>query len=63
MTTYDLVLRDGLIVDGSGGEPFFGDVAIQGDMIAAVGQVAGNGRRTINADGQAISPGFINMMC
>ncbi|MBE2200343.1 MAG: D-aminoacylase [Anaerolinea sp.] len=63
MTTYDILIRNGLIVDGSGGEPFFGDVAIQGDMIAAVGKVTGNGRRTINADGQAISPGFINMMC
>ncbi len=63
MTTYDMLLRNGLIVDGRGNEPYPGDIAIQGDKIAAVGQVAGNGRATIDAQGQAISPGFINMMC
>ncbi|MEZ4641430.1 MAG: D-aminoacylase [Chloroflexota bacterium] len=63
MTTYDILIHNGLIVDGSGSEPYPGDVAIQGDKIAAVGQVEGNGRIQINAHGHAISPGFINMMC
>ncbi|MFQ5434079.1 MAG: amidohydrolase family protein [Anaerolineae bacterium] len=63
MPVYDVLIRNGLIVDGSGSEPTMGDVAIQGDMIAAVGEVAGNGRFQIDAHGAAISPGFINMMC
>jgi len=63
MPAYDVLIRNGLIVDGSGTEPSMGSVAIQGDMIAAVGEVVGNGRTTIDAHGAAISPGFINMMC
>ncbi|MCA9898104.1 MAG: D-aminoacylase [Anaerolineales bacterium] len=63
MQTYDILIEDGLIVDGSGGEPYLGNVAIQADKIVALGEVAGNGRITIKADGQAVSPGFINMMC
>ncbi|MEZ4593009.1 MAG: D-aminoacylase [Chloroflexota bacterium] len=63
MQTYDILIQDGLIVDGSGEEPTLGSVAIQDDKIVAVGEVAGNGRRVIDAQGQAVSPGFINMMC
>jgi hypothetical protein len=40
---FDLVIRGGTVVDGSGGVPFVGDVAILGGKIAAVGQVAGKG--------------------
>lgn len=60
---YDIVIRGGTIYDGSGGEPYVGDLAIRADRIAAVGDVgelpAG---RTIEAAGMAVSPGFINMM-
>ncbi|MCA9957331.1 MAG: hypothetical protein KC434_21530, partial [Anaerolineales bacterium] len=63
MQTYDILIEDGLIVDGSGSEPYLGNLAIQDDKIVAVGSVAGNGRLTIKAEGQAVSPGFINMMC
>lgn len=61
---YDVVLRNGMIYDGSGSAPFAGDVAIQGDTIAAVGSLQNaRGRAEIDVEGMAIAPGFINMMC
>jgi N-acyl-D-amino-acid deacylase len=60
--TYDVVIRNGVIYDGSGGQPLRGDVAIKGDAIAAVGLVTGKGKAEIDAAGQAIAPGFINML-
>jgi len=60
---YDLVIRHGTVYDGSGGEPFVGDVAIHGDSIVAVGDaVRGRGRGEVDATGYAVSPGFINML-
>ena len=59
--SHDLVIRDGLIVDGTGGEPFAGDLAVDGDTITAIGKVAGAGREEIRADGQAVTPGFIDL--
>ena len=41
MTDYDLIIRSGLVVDGNGSEPFSGDVAVDGGVVAAVGAVAG----------------------
>ena len=62
-TSYDTIIRGGTIVDGSGGSPFTGDVAIRGDRIVAVGpQIDGNAARTIDARGLAVAPGFINML-
>ena len=58
---YDLVIRGGRIVDGSGNPWFSGDVAIKGDRIAAVGRVAGEAKREINASGLVVAPGFIDM--
>jgi N-acyl-D-amino-acid deacylase len=60
---HDLVLRNGTIYDGSGLKPYVGDVAIDGDRIAYVGahrELAG--RTVIDVKGQAIAPGFINML-
>src|SRR5271167_1296205 len=60
---HDVVLHGGLIYDGSGGKPFLGDVAIDGDRIAYVGPKRDlTGRIDIDAHGQAIAPGFINML-
>ena len=60
---YDVLLRGGTIYDGSGGQPFVGDVAIKGDKIAFIGPHApGSAAKTIDATGQAVSPGFINML-
>ncbi len=62
-TQYDLIIRNGLIYDGSGSAPYPGDVAIQGDTIAALGLVENAiGLQEIDAAGQAIAPGFINML-
>ena len=60
--THDLVLRGGTLYDGSGGEPRRGDVAIDGDRIAAVGAVGGRGVRELDAMGLAVAPGFVNML-
>ncbi|HSR52624.1 MAG TPA: D-aminoacylase [Acidobacteriota bacterium] len=62
-TEYDLVIRNGMIYDGLGGEPYQGDVAVNGDTIAAVGDIgAAVGTVEIDAQGQAVAPGFINML-
>jgi N-acyl-D-amino-acid deacylase len=61
---YDVVLRNGTIYDGSGSAPFVGDLAIQGDTIAAIGALADTkGKTELDAGGMAVAPGFINMMC
>jgi N-acyl-D-amino-acid deacylase len=60
---YDVVVRGGTVYDGSGTAPFVGDVAIKGDRIVYVGPRApGGARRTIDARGKAVSPGFVNML-
>jgi N-acyl-D-amino-acid deacylase len=59
---HDVVVRDGVIYDGSGGSPFAADVAIDGDRIVAVGAVPERGRNEIDASGLAVAPGFINML-
>ena len=59
--SHDIVVKDGLIVDGSGGEPYHGDVAIDGDTITAVGKVESQGKQTIQADGKAVTPGFVDL--
>ena len=61
---YDIVLRGGTIYDGSGQAPFVGDLAIQGDVVAAIGDLsAARGKTEIRVAGLAVAPGFINMMC
>jgi N-acyl-D-amino-acid deacylase len=58
---HDLVIRGGLVVDGTGVPGRHADVAIDGDRIVAVGAVAGPARRTIDADGQVITPGWVDI--
>ena len=61
--TYSTLIRGGTIYDGSGGAPYVGDVALQGDKIAYVGpQAPGTAKDVIDAGGKAVSPGFINML-
>ncbi len=60
---YDVVIRNGLILDGSGGEPIRGAVALRADTIALVGDAGqARGAIEIDAEGLAIAPGFINML-
>ena len=57
---YDLVLRGGRVVDGSGLPSFLADVAIKDGKIVEIGRVQGNGGRTIDVHGLVVSPGFID---
>jgi N-acyl-D-aspartate/D-glutamate deacylase len=59
--TYDIVIRGGSIVDGTGSEPVQGDVAIKDGVIVAVGTFAGEGTKEIDATGQMVTPGFIDI--
>ena len=59
---YDLIIRNGTIVDGLGGEPFVGDVAVTDGVIAAVGAVDGDAApREIDATGLLVTPGFVDL--
>ena len=57
----DLVIRDGLIVDGTGSEPFYGDIAIQNETIAEIGKASGKAKQEIDAEGALVTPGFIDL--
>lgn len=57
---FDVIVRNGFVVDGSGEKGFHGDVAVKDGLIAAVGAVTGEGRREINAGGRVVAPGFID---
>ncbi len=60
---YDVVIRNGRIIDGSGNPWVSGDVAIRGNRIAVIGKVdSTHAKRVIDADGLVISPGFIDML-
>lgn len=60
---YDLLIRGGRIVDGTGSPWFRGDVAVRGDRIAAVGLLPGaRARDTVDATGLVVAPGFIDML-
>ncbi|ANO51250.1 N-acyl-D-amino-acid deacylase family protein [Woeseia oceani] len=60
---YDLIIRNGMIYDGSGAAPYRGDVAINGDRIAALGDLGvATGVEEVDAAGMAVAPGFINML-
>ena len=60
---YSFLIRGGTIYDGSGGQPYVGDVALAGDKIVYVGPHApGRAARVVDATGKAVSPGFINML-
>lgn len=61
--TFDIIIRNGTIYDGTGSVPFVGDLAIQHDTIVAIGDLGyAVGKKEINATNLAITPGFINML-
>ena len=58
---FDLVIRNGTVVDGTGAKPFKADVAIQGDRIAAVGVNLEKGAREIDGTGFYVAPGWVDV--
>jgi dihydroorotase/N-acyl-D-amino-acid deacylase len=61
--TYDIIVRNGRIIDGSGNPWYSGDIAIQGDLIAAIGKLDhATAKRAIDASGMVVAPGFIDML-
>jgi N-acyl-D-aspartate/D-glutamate deacylase len=61
MPTYDLIVRNGTIVDGSGAPRFTGDVAVKDGLIAAVGAVHGDAAKEIDAAGKIVAPGWVDV--
>jgi len=59
--TYDVVIRAGTVVDGTGAPPRRADVAIAGDRVVAIGDLDGGGRREIDASGAYVTPGFVDV--
>jgi N-acyl-D-aspartate/D-glutamate deacylase len=57
----DLLIRGGLVVDGTGAEPFEADVAVAGGRIVAVGKLNGGAREEIDARGRVVTPGFVDI--
>lgn len=57
---FDLLIKDGVVVDGSGAPRFHADIGIQGGKIAAIGRLRERASRTINAGGQVVAPGFVD---
>src|ERR1051325_7076486 len=60
---YDLLIKNGRIIDGSGRPAFHGDVGVEGGKIVETGRLDGAARRTIEADGRGIAPGFVDNHC
>ncbi|HVW68366.1 MAG TPA: D-aminoacylase [Steroidobacteraceae bacterium] len=60
--SYDVVIRNGRVIDGSGNPWLAADIAISGDKLVRIGRVTGRGRREIDATGLYVSPGWIDMM-
>ncbi len=58
---YDLIIRGGTIVDGSGAAKFTGDIAIQGNKIAAVGEIDAPAKQDIDAAGMLVTPGWVDV--
>lgn len=59
---FDLLVVNGMVYDGLGGDPFRADLGVKGDRIVAIGSDLGNADQTIDASGLAVAPGFINML-
>ena len=61
--TYDLLIKNGRIIDGSGMPAFMGDVGIRDGKIVQIGRLRGDAKRTLDAEGLVVAPGFIDSHC
>ena len=61
MPTYDLIIRGGTIVDGTGAPRFTGDIAVKDGLIAAVGAIKGDAKDEIDATGKIVAPGWVDV--
>src|ERR1700693_4149813 len=61
--TYDILIKNGRIVDGSGGPSFRGDVGVKDGKIVEIGKLSGPATRTVDAGGRVVAPGFIDNHC
>ena len=61
MPTYDLVVRGGTVIDGTGGKARSADVAVKDGVVVEVGDIDGTAERTIDADGALVTPGFVDI--
>ena len=60
---YDIIIRDGILYDGTGSKPFTGDIGIKSDKIVKISKsIDGQAKEEVDALGLAVSPGFINML-
>jgi N-acyl-D-aspartate/D-glutamate deacylase len=60
---YDLLIKNGRIIDGSGMPSFRGDVAVRAGKIVELGKLSGAAARVIDADGLVVAPGFVDNHC
>lgn len=58
---YDVVIRNGKIIDGSGAKPFIGDIAINEGTISLIGEIKGSGKKEIDAKGNLVTPGWVDV--
>jgi N-acyl-D-amino-acid deacylase len=61
--SYDLLIKNGRVVDGSGGPSYNGDVGVKDGKIVEIGKISGTASRTVDAGGQVVAPGFIDNHC
>jgi len=62
VTRYDLLIENGIVYDGNGGQAYIADIGINGDRVVAIGQLRASANDVINAEGLVVAPGFINML-
>ncbi len=58
---YDVLIKNGTVVDGTGKQSYQADVAVQADRIAEIGKITGSAKRTIDAEGHIVTPGFVDI--
>jgi N-acyl-D-aspartate/D-glutamate deacylase len=61
MSEFDVVIRHGTVIDGTGAEPVIADVGISNGRVVAVGVVDGRGAQEVDAEGLLVTPGFVDI--